>query len=90
VGKGGRCVGLTILPPSCADCHETWEPKPPGILRVSAGLCKLCFTLSLTVLVSLLSHFEESYYPLRFDRHVSEDPITAKVHFSYKLIDRIP
>ena len=19
-GKGGRCVGLTILPPSCADC----------------------------------------------------------------------
>jgi hypothetical protein len=21
-GKGGRCVGLTILPPSCADCHE--------------------------------------------------------------------
>ena len=25
-GKGGRCVGLTTLPPSCGDCLETWEP----------------------------------------------------------------
>ena len=24
-GKGGRCVRLT-LPPSCARCHEIWEP----------------------------------------------------------------
>jgi len=22
MGKGGRCVGLTTLPPSCADCLE--------------------------------------------------------------------
>ena len=29
-GKGGRCVGLTTLPPSCADCLEIWEPEPPG------------------------------------------------------------
>jgi hypothetical protein len=27
-GKGGRCVGLTTLPPSCADCLEIWEPQP--------------------------------------------------------------
>ena len=32
-GKGGRCVGLTTLPPSCADCLEilgastSWRPK---------------------------------------------------------------
>ena len=32
-GKGGRCVGLTALPPSCADCLEIWEPQPPGTLR---------------------------------------------------------
>ena len=32
-GKGGRCVGLTTLPPSCADCLEIWEPQPPGTLR---------------------------------------------------------
>ena len=25
-GKGGRCVGVTTLPPSCAECHEIWEP----------------------------------------------------------------
>ena len=31
--KGYRCVGLTTLPPSCADCHEIWEPQPPGTLR---------------------------------------------------------
>ena len=30
--KGGRCVGLTALPPSCADCLEIWEPQPPGTL----------------------------------------------------------
>jgi len=23
MGKDGRCVGLTTLPPSCADCHGT-------------------------------------------------------------------
>jgi hypothetical protein len=24
VCKGGRCVGLTTLPPLCADCLEIW------------------------------------------------------------------
>ena len=26
-GKGGRCVGVTTLPPSCAECQEIWEPN---------------------------------------------------------------
>ena len=30
--KGGRCVGLTTLPLSCADCLEIWEPQPLGTL----------------------------------------------------------
>jgi hypothetical protein len=34
----GRCVGLTTLPPSCADCLEIWEPQPPGTLRACPGL----------------------------------------------------
>jgi len=34
-GKGSWCVGLTILPPSCVDCHEIWEPQPPGTLGLS-------------------------------------------------------
>jgi hypothetical protein len=37
-GKGGRCVGLTTLPPSRADCLEIWEPRPPGTLRACPGL----------------------------------------------------
>ena len=32
-GKGGRCVGLTTLSPSFADCLEIWESQPPGTLR---------------------------------------------------------
>jgi hypothetical protein len=37
-GKGGRCLRLTTLPPSCADCLEIWEPQPPGTLRACPGL----------------------------------------------------
>jgi len=37
MGRAGRCVGLTILPPSCADFHEIWEPQPPGNLRACPG-----------------------------------------------------
>jgi len=36
-GKDGRCVGLTTLPSSCADCLETWEPQNPGTLRACPG-----------------------------------------------------
>jgi len=32
VGKGGRCVKLTHLSPSCADIHEIWKPQHPGTL----------------------------------------------------------
>ena len=37
-GKDGRCVGLTTLPPSRADCHEIWEPQSPGTLGACPGL----------------------------------------------------
>jgi hypothetical protein len=33
-GNGGRSVGLTNLPPACAEFLEIWEPQPPGTLRV--------------------------------------------------------
>ena len=29
--KGGQCVGLTTLPPTCAYCLEIWEPQTPGL-----------------------------------------------------------
>jgi hypothetical protein len=44
-GKDGRWVGLTTLPPSCADCHEIWEAEPPGTLRACPGLYTDCFSL---------------------------------------------
>ena len=36
--KAGRCVGLTTLPPSCADCPEILEPQPPGTLTACLGI----------------------------------------------------
>jgi len=32
-GKGGRCVGMTTLPPSRADCLEIWELQAYGNIR---------------------------------------------------------
>ena len=42
-GKGGQCVGLTTLPPSCADCLEIWEPQPPGTLGLSRPVMGLLY-----------------------------------------------
>ena len=44
MGKGGRCVGLTTLPPSCADCHKIGEPQARGNRRTGPGLYRDCFT----------------------------------------------
>ena len=34
----------TTSPPSCAECHEIWEPKPPGTLWATPGLLRDSFT----------------------------------------------
>jgi hypothetical protein len=36
--KGDRCVGLTTLPPSCANFLEIWEPQSPGTPSICPGL----------------------------------------------------
>jgi hypothetical protein len=36
--KGGQCVRLTSLLPSCAECLKIWEFQPPGTLRDSHSL----------------------------------------------------
>ena len=36
--KGGQCVRLTTLPPSCAKCHEIWELQTCGTLRACPEL----------------------------------------------------
>jgi hypothetical protein len=35
---------LTTSPPSRAECHEIWDPKPPGTLWVTLGLLRDSFT----------------------------------------------
>ena len=44
-GKGGRCVSLTTSPSSRVECHEIWEPKPPGTLWATPGLLRDSFIL---------------------------------------------
>jgi hypothetical protein len=39
-GKGGWCIGLTLLP--CADFLENWEPQIPGTIRAVIGLHRDC------------------------------------------------
>jgi hypothetical protein len=42
--KGGRCVGLTTLPPTCAGCLEIWAPRPPGTLWTCT---RITFTINM-------------------------------------------
>jgi hypothetical protein len=55
-GKGGRCVGLTTLPPSCADCLEIWEPQPPVTLRACPCLYRDCFTFTITIIDAFVKY----------------------------------
>jgi len=52
-GKGGRCVGIGMLPPSYADCLEICEPQTSGTLRACPGLYRHCFTCCFTYLFSV-------------------------------------
>jgi hypothetical protein len=45
--KDGRCVGLTTLPPSCADCLEIWKPRPPVTVGACPGLYRDSFTFTI-------------------------------------------
>ena len=70
-GKGGRCVGLTTLPLLCADCHEIWEPQPPGysqgLFRPVMGLLYLCFChAEILELIVLLPHYS-SYCSIKIE-----------------------
>ena len=43
-GKGGRCVRVTTLSPSCAECLEIWSfnrPEPSRLHRPVIGLALL-------------------------------------------------
>jgi hypothetical protein len=44
-GKGGQCVGLTTLPPSCADL-KFWDPQTRGVFETYLGQYKDSFTFA--------------------------------------------
>ena len=84
MGKGGRCVGLTTLPPSCADCYKIWEPQPPGTLGACLWIT-LPFKEEFRNSYSSLLHIE---YGLTFKNRAShiEDGRTATLqmlHYIY-------
>jgi len=51
LGKGGRCIGLTTVPPSCAECLEILgvitSRSPKGLSRPVQGLFLLYVLLIL-------------------------------------------
>jgi hypothetical protein len=51
-GKGGWCIGLTTLPPSCANCLEIWEPQPPETLWLVQACNGIAFFAALVILPS--------------------------------------
>jgi len=67
-GNGSWCIGLTTLPPSCADCLEIWEPQPPS----SSGPVQACtgVALPLRILIkgalNIRMFVEISSYPCEF------------------------
>ena len=50
-GKGGRCLGFTILSLSRVGCLETWDPQTPGNLRVCPDLSSPNATAMLVLLL---------------------------------------
>ena len=62
-GKGGRCVGLTTLPPLCADCLEIWEPHPLGTLRNCRGVTFFIITIKEQRDLVSLTAFEPRILP---------------------------
>ena len=52
--KDGRCVGLTTLPPSCAECLEILEPQPPGLVIIVLLLIILIPVIIVLLLIMLI------------------------------------
>ena len=67
MGKDGRCVQLTTLPPLCADCHEIWKPQTPATLKACPGLYRDCFTFTFgfAVMVQCLIKYRYNFTFIR-------------------------
>jgi hypothetical protein len=80
--KGGRCAGLTSVPPSCADCLEIWEPQPLGTLRA-------CHVMGLWFdpLFSGDNHYVGIILPMLFSYHRQHTVLQFDCHKNVKLLD---
>ena len=45
-----ECVGLTNLPPTCADCLESWDPQLPGTPRPFQARIGIALPLPFSIL----------------------------------------
>jgi hypothetical protein len=68
-GEGGRCLGLTTLPPSCADCLEICDPQPSGTFGVCPGLYRDCFTLFYPPFLSVTAFVHLTISPRQHVNH---------------------
>jgi hypothetical protein len=59
--KRGRCVWLTTLPPSSADCLVIWEPQPPGNLRACTGIAVTHYSNCIMHYVAL-ARLQQTFY----------------------------
>ena len=57
MGKDGHCVGLTTLPPSCANCLEIWEPQPPE----PSGSVQGCNGIALPLSLPFTAYLKENF-----------------------------
>ena len=60
-GKSGRCVGLTNLPLSFADCLESWEPQPSETLQACNGIALLFIEVNSIIISAIHSAIAEVY-----------------------------
>jgi len=54
---------LITSPPSCAECHEMWEPKRPGTLWATPGLLWDPFTFTLYIYIYKPNIYPEYVFP---------------------------
>jgi hypothetical protein len=67
-GKSGRCVRLTTLPTSCADClWKSRDHEPPGAVGVNLGLDRDSFTLTLQC--EIFSYYKTSPHSKGVNRY---------------------
>ena len=68
-GKGGRCVGLTTLTPSCADCLAVCEPQTRPV-QACNGITLPYFTCPFTSLYRTVQMTMQTSYTLQMSTYL--------------------